>query len=189
MGLVRLAGTLFRDEPFEVLESRLEEYCCIARPERKENKHVLLRMWEPDCTGTELLQPLRYQLERTQRRWRVQIVAISAMGLLLGGPIALKREGQFGEELIVLFMFLTFFITAVTEIFLYRQLSRLTAQPRFPPALPAPLPTAAPAEYYAPQPRSLAEPRTLAEPLPSVTENTTRTLGHSRDEPGRKDYS
>ncbi len=117
------------------------------------------------------------------------LVAISAMGLLLGGPIALKREGQFGEELIVLFMFLTFFITAVTEIFLYRQLSRLTAQPRFPPALPAPLPTAAPAEYYAPQPRSLAEPRTLAEPLPSVTENTTRTLGHSRDEPGRKDYS
>ncbi|MDQ3472673.1 MAG: zinc ribbon domain-containing protein [Acidobacteriota bacterium] len=114
------------------------------------------------------------------------LVAMSALGLLLGGPIALKREGQFGEELIVLFMFLAFLITAFTEIFLYRQLSRLTAQPKQPAAMPlAPpvaLPTPAPAEYYAPQPRSLAEP------LPSVTENTTRTLEYQRNEPGRKDY-
>ncbi len=64
------------------------------------------------------------------------VVAMSAMGLLLGGPIALKHEGQFGEELIVLFMFLTFLITAVTEIFLYRQLGRLTAQPKQPAAMP-----------------------------------------------------
>lgn len=111
------------------------------------------------------------------------IVATSAMGLLLGGPIALKREGQFGEELIVLFMFLTFLITSFTEIFLYRQLSRLTAQPKS-SATPLPsLPATAPAEYYAPQPRSLAEP------LPSVTENTTRTLEYQRNEPGRKDHS
>lgn len=115
------------------------------------------------------------------------LVAMSAMGLLLGGPIALKREGQFGEELIVLFMFLTFLITAFTEIFLYRQVSRLTAQPKasaaMPLAPPVALPTPAPAEYHAPQPRSLAEP------LPSVTENTTRTLEYQRNEPGRKDYS
>ncbi|HET6669768.1 MAG TPA: zinc ribbon domain-containing protein [Pyrinomonadaceae bacterium] len=111
------------------------------------------------------------------------LVAVSAMGLLLGGPIALKREGQFGEELVVLFMFLTFLITAFTEIFLYRQLSRLTAQPKLPTAQPMALPTPTPAEYYAPQPRSLAEP------LPSVTENTTRTLEYQRNEPGRKDYS
>lgn len=119
------------------------------------------------------------------------IVAISAMGLLLGGPIALKQEGQFGEELIVLFMFLTFFISAVTEILLYRQLGRLTGQPKITFTQAAPLPAAPPAEYYAPQPqpRSLNEPRTLAEPIPSVTENTTRTLGYSRNEPGRKDYS
>ena len=111
------------------------------------------------------------------------LVAVAAMGLLLGGPIALKREGQFGEELIVLFMFLTFLITSFTEIFLYRQLSRLTAQPKLPIAPPVSLPTATPVEYYAPQPRSLAEP------LPSVTENTTRTLEYQRNEPGRKDYS
>src|SRR4030095_12256943 len=111
------------------------------------------------------------------------IVAMSAMGLLLGGPIALKREGQFGEELIVLFMFLTCLITAFIEIFLYRQLSRLTSQPKQPIALPhAPsvaLPASAAAEYYAPQPRSLGEP------LPSVTENTTRTLQYQRNKPGR----
>lgn len=115
------------------------------------------------------------------------LVAMSAMGLLLGGPIALKTEGQFGEELIVLFMFLAFLITALTEIFLYRQLSRLTSQPKQPAAMPpAPqvaLPNQTPAEYYAPQPRSLAEP------LPSVTENTTRTLEYQRNEPGRKDHS
>lgn len=103
------------------------------------------------------------------------LVAVSAMGLLLGGPIALKREGQFGEELIVLFMFLTFLITSFTEIFLYRQLSRLTAQPKLPSAPAVPLPLAPPVEYYAPQPRSLAEP------LPSVTENTTRTLEYERE--------
>jgi hypothetical protein len=117
--------------------------------------------------------------------------AISAMGLLLGGPIALKQEGQFGEELIVLFMFLTFFIGSVTEILLYRQLSRLTAQPKITFTQAAPLPPAPAAEYYAPQPqpRSLNEHRTLAEPIPSVTENTTRTLGYSRSEADRKDYS
>ena len=95
------------------------------------------------------------------------------MGLLLGGPIALKQEGQFGEELIVLFMFLTFLITAFTEIF---HTANLVVSPRnrscrSPSLLRYRLPT--PADYYAPQPRSLAEP------LPSVTENTTRTLNIS----------
>ena len=102
------------------------------------------------------------------------LVAVSGLGLLLGGPLALKREGGFDTDIIVLFMFLTFLITSFTEIFLYRQLSRLTAQPKLPAATPASLP-AAPPEYYAPQPRSLAEP------LPSVTENTTRTLEYERN--------
>ena len=102
------------------------------------------------------------------------LVAVSGLGLLLGGPIALKREGGFETDLVVLFMFLTFLITSLTEIFLYRQLSRLTAQPKLPAATSAAL-LAAPPEYYAPQPRSLAEP------LPSVTENTTRTLEYERN--------
>ncbi len=102
------------------------------------------------------------------------LVALAAMGLLLGGPIALKREGGFGEELIVLFMFLTFFICAFSEIFLYRQLSRITSTKRQPMAMPAP--AVMPVEFRAPQPLSLAEPSA------SVTENTTRTLEYSREE-------
>lgn len=105
------------------------------------------------------------------------LVALASMGILLGGALALKN-GQFGDEFIVLFMFLTFFIMAFTEIFLYRQLSRLTGvkQESFTPAQPAMLPAQMPPEFREPQPRSLAEP------IPSVTENTTRTLEYSREE-------
>lgn len=102
------------------------------------------------------------------------LVALATMGLMLGGPIALKREGGFGEELIVLFMFLIFFTAAVTEIFLYRQLGRLTTAASQPLALPTP--AVMPAEFRTPQPLSLAEP------AGSVTENTTRTLEYSREE-------
>jgi hypothetical protein len=102
------------------------------------------------------------------------VVALATMGLMLGGPIALKREGGFGEELIVLFMFLIFFTAAFTEIFLYRQLGRLTKPTSHPLALPAPV--SMPTEFRSPQPLSLAEP------APSVTENTTRTLEYTREE-------
>lgn len=102
------------------------------------------------------------------------LVALATMGLMLGGPIALKREGGFGEELIVLFMFLIFFTSAVTEIFLYRQLGRLTTAPSQPQVQPTPV--AMPTEFRTPQPLSLAEPAA------SVTENTTRTLEYTREE-------
>jgi hypothetical protein len=102
------------------------------------------------------------------------LVAIAAMGLLVGGPLTLKKEGQFGEEVIVLFMVLTFLICAFAEIFLYRQLGRITNREREPMALPAH--TVMPTEFRAPQPLSLAEPAA------SVTENTTRTLEYTREE-------
>jgi hypothetical protein len=102
------------------------------------------------------------------------VVAVAGMGLLLGGPIALKREGGFNEDLIVLFMFLTFFICALSEIFLYRQLGRITNSRREPTAQP--FSPAMPVEFRSPQPLSLAEPAA------SVTENTTRTLEYSREE-------
>jgi hypothetical protein len=103
------------------------------------------------------------------------VVAASAMGMLLGGPIALKREGGFDEELIVLFMFLVFFIGAIAEIFLYRQLGRLTSAEKG-QSLALPPPAAMPAEFRSPQPHRLPEP------IPSVTESTTRTLEYSREE-------
>lgn len=102
------------------------------------------------------------------------VVALATMGLMLGGPIALKKEGAFDEELIVLFMFLIFFTSAFTEIFLYRQLGRLTSATSKTLALPTP--TVMPTEFRAPQPLSLAEP------VGSVTENTTRTLDYAREE-------
>jgi predicted nucleic acid-binding Zn ribbon protein len=110
------------------------------------------------------------------------IVGAAAMGMMLGGPIALKKEGQFVDEFIVLFMFLTFLIGLLTEVFLYRQLTRLTSDTSktehvaLPPqsvALPA---QSAMSEYRSPQPQRLPEP------IPSVTENTTRTLEYSREE-------
>lgn len=102
------------------------------------------------------------------------VVAVASMGFLLGGPMVLKREGGFDEDLIVLFMFLTFFICGLSEIFLYRQLGRITNSRREPAALPSsPI---MPVEFRSPQPLSLAEPAA------SVTENTTRTLGYSREE-------
>jgi hypothetical protein len=101
------------------------------------------------------------------------VVALAAMGLMLGGSIALKGSG-FGEQPIVLFMFLIFFTAAITEIFLYRQLGRLAPAPGQPLALQTP--AAMPTEFRAPQPLSLAEP------VPSVTENTTRTLEYAREE-------
>ena len=103
------------------------------------------------------------------------LIAICGVGILLGGPIALKREGQFGEELVVLFMFLTFFIVVVMEIFLYRQLGRLTKSNETKQLLAPPLQSAIQQEYREPVARALAEPPS------SVTENTTRTLEHARE--------
>ncbi|HET6890789.1 MAG TPA: zinc ribbon domain-containing protein [Pyrinomonadaceae bacterium] len=101
-------------------------------------------------------------------------VGVAAMGMLIGGPIAFKKH-QFGEELIVLFMFLAFLIGLFTEIFLYRQLSRLTSDrsKTEPVALP---PQSVMPQYHSPQPHRLPEP------IPSVTENTTRTLDYAREE-------
>ena len=102
------------------------------------------------------------------------VVALTGMGMLFGAPISLKRDGQFSEELIVLFMFLAFTICALSEILLYRQLGRLTKPKHEALALSAP--SVMPTEFRAPQPLSLAEP------VPSVTENTTRTLEYTREE-------
>ena len=76
-------------------------------------------MWQPYHTRSQFLQSLWHQLERV---WgfikqgvavsalviAMTAIAIATMGIMLGGPIALKKEGQFDEELIVLFMFLSY---------------------------------------------------------------------------------
>ena len=113
----------------------------------------------------------------------VTLIAIAGLGLMLGGAMALRIGAQFDEENIVGFMLMCFLITALVEIFLLRQLSRITggAEKRFsgPPQM-----SAAPEFRATPDPRELPA-RSLSDHVSSVTENTTRTLDYSHHEPRR----
>jgi predicted nucleic acid-binding Zn ribbon protein len=109
----------------------------------------------------------------------IVMVGLGGLGIMLAGALNLKTYGQLGNDVVAIFMFLTFLIVITVEMFLLRQLSRVLGessrrnqrvdqpQPLFQPA------TASPNELRA------APLRTLPEPIPSVTENTTRTLEHS----------
>jgi len=105
-------------------------------------------------------------------------VGLGGMGILLGGAIALKNGAQFPQELIGVFMLMTFLVIIVVETFLCVQLSRITKRKENVSFIAPPQPV------MPPELRG-AQPRSLAEPVPSVTENTTRTLEYSRNEPVR----
>jgi hypothetical protein len=114
----------------------------------------------------------------------IVFVALFGLGIMFGGAIALKQGANLGSDAVALFMFFAFAVLITVEVFLLRQLSRflsssekdqLSAQPPlFQPAL-----SGAARELYP------ASARTVAEPVPSVTENTTRTLEHSLRESSR----
>jgi uncharacterized membrane protein len=106
----------------------------------------------------------------------ITLIGIGGLGIMLGGTFSLTSEAHLKEELVGFFMLFTFLIIAITEILLVRQLSRLTGTIEA-KAIDTAQPTALPIEFRAPQPRALNEP------VPSVTENTTRTLQYSRNEP------
>ena len=55
---------------------------------------------------------------------------------MLGGALTLKRDANFSQEFIGIFMLFTFLIVGMTEMLLVRQLSRLTGQSK-PLMLPA----------------------------------------------------
>jgi len=107
----------------------------------------------------------------------ITLIAIIGLGIMLGGALTLKRDAALGEDVVGMFMFFTFFIICMIEFFLVRQLSKLTGgkEPKHVSAPP-------PAMPYELRP---AEARGLPEAMPSVTENTTRTLEYSRNEPPR----
>ena len=92
---------------------------------------------------------------------------------MIGGSIALRSGAGLSQELVGIFMLFTFLITGATEVMLIKNLSRFIAQ-------------AEKKEYLGPtqqQPLELRPPAApTLEPLPSVTENTTRTLGYVRRE-------
>jgi hypothetical protein len=109
----------------------------------------------------------------------ITIIGVVGMGIMLGGALALTTEAHLKEELVGFFMLFTFLFVAITEILLIRQLSRFTTANQK-KAIEAPPHSPMPGELRATQ-----TPRTLVESMPSVTENTTRTLQYSRDEPPR----
>jgi hypothetical protein len=111
----------------------------------------------------------------------VTIIGIGGLGIMLGGALTLKREAALGEDVVGMFMFFTFFIICITEFFLVRQLSKLVGS-KEPKRVSLPPPANMPHELPAAQ---AAQPRGLPEAMPSVTENTTRTLEYSRKEPQR----
>ena len=114
----------------------------------------------------------------------ITIVGLGGLVLMLGGAMAMKNGAQFHEELIGIFMFMVFMIIGIVELFLCRQLSRVIKSQTVQPSemtmeLRGPGDLRGPAELRGPQPRALPDP------IPSVTENTTRTLDYSRNEPTR----
>ena len=138
--------------------------------------------------GTQLVQGLSYcnrcgvsLKERTEVHTgaitafltAITILGIVGLGIMIGGPLVLRKEAGLSQELIGVFMLFTFLIVSVTEFMLVRNLSKLStskeSQPRF---LPPPVP----------QELRLPQASSLGEPVPSVTENTTRTLEYARRE-------
>lgn len=107
----------------------------------------------------------------------ITIIGIGGLGMMLGGALTLKKDAALGEDVVGMFMFFTFFIVSITEFFLVRQLSKLVSNPA-PKRAPVPQ-LSVPNELHA------AQARGLPEAMPSVTENTTRTLEYLRNEPRR----
>lgn len=106
------------------------------------------------------------------------LLGLGGLGLMLGGAIALKNGAQFPVDVIGIFLLMAFLIIGVVEIFLCTQLSRIIGgKEKWEPSGEQQPPM--PVELRGPQPRGLSES------VPSVTENTTRTLEYSRNESTR----
>jgi hypothetical protein len=111
----------------------------------------------------------------------ITIIGIGGLGIMLGGALTLKKEAGLSDDVVGMFMFFTFIIVCITEFFLVRQLSKLVGS-KEPKRVSLPSPATMPNELRASQ---AVQPRGLPEAMPSVTENTTRTLEYSRKEPQR----
>lgn len=148
-------------------------------------------MYCANC-GMQLVQGLSYcnrcgfsLRERTESTTAARIAPISAfllaiiilglagLGTMVGGAIALRSEVGLSQDLIAVFMLFTFLLVSGTEFMLFRNLSKLlSAKESSQRSLPPP----------AHQDLRLPQASHLGEPVPSVTENTTRTLEYARRE-------
>ena len=102
----------------------------------------------------------------------ITTIGLVGLGIMLMGALMLRKKGL-DQELIGVFMMFTFLIVAFTEFMLVRNLSKLTSSSESKKYFPPPTPT---------NELRLPAASSLGEPVPSVTENTTRTLDYVRRE-------
>jgi hypothetical protein len=103
----------------------------------------------------------------------VTVIGIVGLGIMFGGALVLGKKALLDDGLIGIFMLFTFLIVGTIEVMLLRQLSKLVGSRDEQSAISAPL---------RPVPELKRANASLAEQLPSITENTTRTLEYSRRE-------
>lgn len=107
----------------------------------------------------------------------ITLLGLGGLALMLGGAVVLSKEAGLKHEIVGFFMGFTFLIVGVTEFMLIRNLSKLmSAKENQVRSLPPPITNDL----------RLPQHSTLGEPVPSVTENTTRTLEYERREPVRR---
>ena len=152
-------------------------------------------MYCPSC-GNETAQELRYcnrcgaslnltgAPERPKSTGAIIVLSIMITSITLGGMgiifpalVELKRSG-FGEDIVGLFMVLSFLILGIADVALVRQLSRLLNASTQPSQFSPPKRTNTTTGPGSP--RQLGAPM---EPVPSVTENTTRKFEPAYREP------
>src|SRR5688500_11840434 len=106
----------------------------------------------------------------------ITTLGIVGLAIMFGGALILRRKAGLDQELIGVFMMFTFLIVGVTEFMLVKNLSKLTSANESKKYLPPPVSTVPTNELRLPAAGNLGEP------VPSVTENTTRTLEYVRRE-------
>ena len=106
----------------------------------------------------------------------ITLIGVGGLGLMFAGALVLRKGAGLSQELIGFFMLFTFMIVGMTEILLVRNLSKLTSAHEKEKRTYFPAPTTIPPDLR------LTQGTPLGEPVPSVTENTTRTLEYIRRE-------
>jgi hypothetical protein len=99
------------------------------------------------------------------------LLGVSGMAIMLAGALLLRKGANVSQDLIAVFMLFTFLIVSITEILLFRNLSKLSGSTERKNSFPAPSPTQ--------HDLRLPQGTPLGEPVGSVTENTTRTLEYA----------
>jgi|SRR5919205_4494056 hypothetical protein len=106
----------------------------------------------------------------------ITLIGLGGLGIMLAGALVLRRGALLSQELIGVFMLFTFLIISMTEIILFRNLSKLMSARENEKKNYFPAPSAIPQDLR------LTQGTPLGEPVSSVTENTTRTLEYIRRE-------